>query len=235
VTSWNACNAGIQTSNRAWATVAGTSCADAPASRTCGMCGASAGVPSSNPTSLCAAGTPINLSHNATTWTWTCNATSPIACSAPYVQPPTVTLNASPLTVNLNNGTATIAPKQVNLTWGISNAALACNGGCTCTASGAWGGLKSYPGAEQVWINSGTDPTYTLTCKNNYNGEGVASKTVASICTPHTYYDNCDVNCDNGQKSCHHIDNECHVVPCASVGCTMPPCPVSSQYKEVRP
>lgn len=233
--SWNSCVAGIQTSNRVWDSVAGGSCSDDPASRTCGLCGTGAGVPSSNPVNLCAAGTPVNLTHNVTTWTWTCNAASPINCSAPYVPSPTVTLSANPAAVNLNNGTATIAPKQVNLTWGISNVATACNGGCTCTASGAWSGAKSYPGTEPVWVNSGADPTYTLTCTNNYNGTGTRSTTVTSTCTPHTYYDDCDVECDSGQRACHYIDNECHVGPCASVGCTMPPCPVSSQYKEVRP
>lgn len=191
-------------------------------------------------TSGTAVNTPLTFLTPGGSATWTCQGsgggTSPV-CNASKILPnPIVTLTANPASVNLNNGTHSITPKSTTLTWGISNIATACVGGCTCTASNAWSGNKaSTGGSESSQIGSGADPTYTLTCTNAAGGTGTKSVTVTSSCTPVSWHETtCSKNCGDGVFECRNITNECQKPDnCDDLPCNLADCPVSSEWKEV--
>ncbi len=89
--------------------------------------------------------------YEATTYTCTCG--SPVA--------PTVTLSASPLTIN--------GGETTNLSWVVNNATA-------CTASGGWSGAKSSAGGTEAQTPAVTT-TYNLTCTGP-GGSGSGSVTV---------------------------------------------------------
>jgi hypothetical protein len=76
---------------------------------------------------------------------------------------PTVTLSASPTTVNSGETTT--------LTWSSTNAA-------SCTASGAWGGTKAMSGSQASVALTAASNTFTLTCSNSGGTTAAQSVTV---------------------------------------------------------
>ncbi|MFA6183769.1 MAG: hypothetical protein WC682_01555 [Parcubacteria group bacterium] len=248
--SWDACHydTGLKTyvqrgTHPNFSHDCGSGCpADAQSVRLCGVCNGAVPASSVAPFALtpCLGGGVAAMNLVSPNWKWNClgggGGSAAIGCSSSYIPVPTVSLTVNPASVNLNGGTSTISPKNVNLTWSITNSATACPNGCTCSASNAWAGVKTSSGTETVTISSGADPTYTLTCSNTFSGVSApVSRTVVSSCTPLTYYDTCNVTCDSGTQACHHINSNCVVSACADKTCTLDPCPVTSEWREVKP
>ncbi|KKP81986.1 MAG: hypothetical protein UR83_C0061G0001, partial [Candidatus Moranbacteria bacterium GW2011_GWF2_35_54] len=213
---------------------------NASAVRGCGACNPAVAPSSVAPVGACLGGSVSGMTHNATNWTWNClsgGAGTSANCSSVYIPSPNVSLVA-PASVSLNNSTQVISAKQVNLSWNITNSATACPGGCACTASSGWSGSKSYPGNENATVNPGIDPTiFTLTCTNSFNGVGADSKSVDSYCDAVSWHDTtCSKNCGDGVYECHNITATCtQPDSCTDDPCNLGACPISSEWKEVRP
>src|SRR5262249_4362784 len=101
----------------------------------------------------------FDLSCTGTGGTTTRSAT--VSVNAPPPPAPTVSLSAAPTTVAVGGSTL--------LTWSSSNAS-------SCTASGAWSGVKATSGNETINSISAAS-TYTLTCTGN-GGATARSATV---------------------------------------------------------
>lgn len=233
-----------------WQTVSGSTCSDIVAPvRPCGACNPAA---VSTPTSI----TPVNrcLSGGSTVptilgnqWIWQCNGPAPDAlddasCNAPYIPVPIITLNATPASFgNLNNGSNAIVPRNTNLDWSISNYAAACGaGGCTCTLSLAGtGNIATYDyltkSEQDVLISTGGNHNFTVTCNNTNGGSGsVGPVNIPASCSIVNWEDGCNVECGDGQNPTHTMQTNCSVTN-SYPSCTMPPCPITSEWKEVRP
>ena len=152
---------------------------------------------------------------------------------------PIVTLVASPNPLtNLNNNSRVVGTKPTTLTWTITNAALSCGSGCTCSLTGPSGTLggQSYPTQNTYGTSLGSGShNFSVTCVNSIGGSGSANTVVTTQCSPPAPWDDgCNVECGDGQNPHHVMQPNCTIIT-TNPACSMPPCPVSSDLREVKP
>lgn len=205
-------------------------------------------------------GTPSFPGYGKTTVNWTCKGSNGGAdktdCSASRrFATPSIYLDPSPSNVifNSSNGmstgiaTGSIDPQKTNLTWRITNFTDACGGnGCACSASGAWSSLEDAPSSvdqtQEVAVNppiGSGNRTFTIDCQNNTpNLESLMGNMATNVtvgCKDYTSsWSGCDHSCGPGQKTQTVISTSC-AVSNNPMGCNEGACPVSSEWKEVRP
>ncbi|HBI16981.1 MAG: hypothetical protein UR60_C0022G0021 [Candidatus Moranbacteria bacterium GW2011_GWF2_34_56] len=122
-----------------------------------------------------------------------------------------------------------------------------------CDKSGnSWGGGQIVPlkglidSDNDVPLPSGTYPinnsSYSLTCHNsNGNGEVNSNSVVDSVLvsvycndTPPAY-NTCSKECGTGWQTCSDKNNRCVESICPGRNCNTEPCPITSEWREVKP
>lgn len=249
--TWSACQLSggtykqYMTGTPIWETVSGNSCTDVVAPvRTCGVCNATtvATATSISPTNLCTSGTATVPAISGNQWIWRCNGegadtADDTNCSAPYIPAPTVDLSAtSSTTLNLDSGSG-----NIDLTWTITNAAASCGAGCTCTATSSpgfessWVGAKSSPNGNGTFSIITPSPRLTVTCTNPNGGTGSDFVNIITQCTEQDTLGVCDKNCGVGHQACSRRNTNCTISSCVNPECNLGDCPVSSEWREVKP
>lgn len=201
-------------------------------------------------------GVPVFPNPGQTTVSWTCDGVSggnPVTnCQASRKFPsPTVNLKINgsdgPINPNRDNG------ENLDISWSVVPNAAGVTTYCN-KAGSSWGGGQIIPGRSLIDIDNnvplpvGAYPInnipYVLSCYNG-NGNPIYNSNTAQdtvfvnvYCTagPDIWTD-CSRECGTGSKSCTTETDRCVIQNCvpAVASCNTEPCPLSSEWTEVKP